>query len=54
VREAARLQTFPDDYVFVGSQMDQYKMIGNAVPPTMSKIIAECVYELLFAQKEDI
>lgn len=54
VREAARLQTFPDDYVFVGSQMDQYKMIGNAVPPTMSKIIAECVYELLFAQKDDI
>ena len=49
VREAARLQTFPDDYVFVGSQMDQYKMIGNAVPPAMSKIIAEAVYRLLFA-----
>jgi DNA (cytosine-5)-methyltransferase 1 len=48
VREAARLQTFPDDYVFVGSQMDQYKMIGNAVPPAMSKIIAEAVWELLF------
>lgn len=51
VREAARLQTFPDDYVFIGSQMDQYKMIGNAVPPTMSKIIAEVIYELLFATK---
>ena len=49
VREAARLQTFPDDYVFVGSQMDQYKMIGNAVPPAMSKIIAEAIYELLFS-----
>ena len=48
VREAARLQTFPDDYIFVGSQMDQYKMIGNAVPPAMSKIIAESVWELLF------
>ena len=48
VREAARLQTFPDDYVFVGSQMDQYKMIGNAVPPAMSKIIADAVWELLF------
>lgn len=51
VREAARLQTFPDDYVFIGSQMDQYKMIGNAVPPAMSKIIAEAIYELLFASK---
>lgn len=51
VREAARLQTFPDDYVFIGSQMDQYKMIGNAVPPSMSKIIAEAIYELLFATK---
>lgn len=51
VREAARLQTFPDDYVFIGSQMDQYKMIGNAVPPAMSKIIAEAIYELLFTSK---
>jgi len=51
VREAARLQTFPDDYEFIGSQMDQYKMIGNAVPPAMSKILAEAVWELLF--KED-
>ena len=51
VREAARLQTFADDYEFIGSQMDQYKMIGNAVPPAMSKILAEVVWELLF--KED-
>ena len=50
VREAARLQTFPDDYIFIGSQMDQYKMIGNAVSPAMSKIIAECVYDLLFRE----
>ncbi len=50
VREAARLQTFPDDYEFIGSQMDQYKMIGNAVPPAMSKILAEAVYELLFKE----
>ena len=50
VREAARLQTFSDDYVFVGSQMDQYKMIGNAVPPAMSKVVAESVWELLFRE----
>lgn len=48
VREAARLQTFPDDYIFIGSQMDQFKMIGNAVPPLFSKKIAQAIYELLF------
>lgn len=48
VREAARLQTFPDDYIFIGSQMNQFKMIGNAVPPLFSKKLAEAVYGLLF------
>lgn len=49
VREAARLQTFPDDYEFIRSQMDQFKMIGNAVPPLFSKKLAQAIYELLFA-----
>lgn len=40
IREAARLQTFDDDFEFLGSQQDQYKMIGNAVPPKFAKIIA--------------
>jgi len=43
VREAARLQTFPDDYEFVGSMGDQYKMIGNAVPPDFAKTLAEAM-----------
>ncbi len=47
VREAARLQTFDDDFEFLGSRGDQYKMIGNAVPPAFSKIIAETVNEIL-------
>lgn len=47
VREAARLQTFPDDYEFIsGSNLD-YKMIRNAVP-LFAKIIADNIYTLLF------
>ena len=40
-REAARLQTFPDDFVFKGSRSDIFKMIGNAVPPKFGAIIAK-------------
>lgn len=47
VREAARIQTFDDDFEFLGSRGDQYKMIGNAVPPKFSKVIAETVIEIL-------
>lgn len=47
VREAARLQTFPDDYEFVGSQSDAYKMIGNAVPPAFSRTLSSAMAELL-------
>ena len=40
IKEAALLQSFPDDYEFIGSNGDCYKMIGNAVPPEMAKNIA--------------
>ena len=47
VREAARLQSFDDDFYFVGSQGNAYQMIGNAVPPKLAKAIALAVADLL-------
>ena len=43
VREAARLQTFDDDFEFIGSQGDAYKMIGNAVPCKLALSIAKAI-----------
>ncbi|MCP4354817.1 MAG: DNA cytosine methyltransferase [Proteobacteria bacterium] len=47
VREAARLQTFDDDYEFISGMTANYKMIGNAVPPLFSKIIADTLEVVL-------
>ena len=47
VREAARLQSFPDDFEFLGSVGDQYKMVGNAVPPMLARVVAKSVASFL-------
>ena len=47
VREAARLQSFDDDFDFVGSQGNAYQMIGNAVPPQLAKRVALALSKLL-------
>lgn len=45
-REAARLQSFPDDFEFLGSRGNAYQMIGNAVPPLLANAVAEAIAEL--------
>ena len=47
VREAARIQSFPDSFKFCGSIEDQFKMIGNAVPPKLGKVVARLCMQAL-------
>ena len=53
VRESARLQSFPDDFIFYGTKAQQYRQVGNAVPPLLGKAIAEQLKKYLEQKDND-
>lgn len=53
VREAARIQSFPDRYLFTGSMTQQYEQVGNAVPPLMGKAIGKAILKMIGGTKHE-
>lgn len=52
VREAARIQTFPDSFRFSGTRSDAFRQIGNAVPPLLGRVVAESILQLAVPQRD--
>ena len=53
VRESARLQSFPDSFIFFGNQGSQYKQVGNAVPPLLGKVVANEIMRILVEDQKN-
>ena len=47
MREAARIQSFPDRFQFLGTMAEQFAQVGNAVPPLLAKAIGEAMKQVL-------
>jgi len=52
IREAARIQSFDDDFIFLGNQTEQEVQVGNAVPPLLAKKIGEHIFTTIFKKRE--
>lgn len=52
IRESARIQSFPDDFVFIGNKGQQFRQVGNAVPPLLAEAVAKGIMEVLEKYEE--
>ena len=53
VRESARIQSFPDDFKFLGTKTSQYTQVGNAVPPILAEKIGNAIIEMYKKNSKD-